>query len=216
MLMEFRLFPFIFVIQKVHKKMIDITVDWKESLLILLGFIVIILLFYLFNRKSIAKEKQEEKLIKERLEQAHLARQQQTTAPAQTAAPAQTMRKATPQAIQAYERLIILMERMELSRLVARITPISDLKQDYANFLIQNIDQEYEFNISQQLYVSEEAWALISTAQQTIIQQILKTSLRKDVNNAEDLRRELLNIKETHTVTELAKSRLKQEFNHLA
>ncbi|HLW63155.1 MAG TPA: hypothetical protein VKY33_07110, partial [Flavobacterium sp.] len=69
---------------------------------------------------------------------------------------------------------------------------------------------------SQQLYVSEEAWALISTAQQTIIQQILKTSLRKDVNNAEDLRRELLNIKETHTVTELAKSRLKQEFNHLA
>ena len=209
MLMEFRLFPFIFVIQKVHKKMIDITVDWKESLLILLGFIVIILLFYLFNRKSIAKEKQEEKLIKERLEQAHLARQQQT------AAPAQTMRKATPQAIQAYERLIILMERMELSKLVARIAPISDLKQDYANFLIQNIDQEYEFNISQQLYVSEEAWALISTAQQTIIQQILKTSLRKDVNNAEDLRRELLNIRETHTVTELAKSRLKQEFNHL-
>lgn len=190
--------------------MIDITVDWKESLLILLGFIVIILLFYLFNRKSIAEEKQEEKLIKERLEQVHLARQQQTTAPAQT------MRKATSQAIQAYERLIILMERMELSKLVARIAPISDLKQDYANFLIQNIDQEYEFNISQQLYVSEEAWALISTAQQTIIQQILKTSLRKDVNNAEDLRRELLNIKETHTVTELAKSRLKQEFNHLA
>src|SRR5690554_4344442 len=207
--MEFRLFPFIFVIQKVHKKMIDITVDWKESLLILLGFIVIILLFYLFNRKSIAKEKQEEKLIKERLEQAHLARQQQT------AAPAQTMRKATPQAIQAYERLIILMERMELSKLVARIAPISDLKQDYANFLIQNIDQEYEFNISQQLYVSEEACALISTAQQTIIQQILKTSLRKDVNNAEDLRRELLNIRQTPTVTELAKSRLKQEFNHL-
>lgn len=188
--------------------MFDITVDWKESLLILLGLIVIILLFYLFNRKSIAEEKQAEKLIKERWEQERLVRQQPV-------APQPATRKATPQTLQAYERLIILMERMELPKLAARVAPISDLKQDYANFLIQNIDQEYDFNISQQLYVSEEAWALISTAKQTIIQQILKTSLLKEVKNAVDLQRELRNIKEIHSVTDLAKNRLKQEFYQL-
>ncbi|HLV50632.1 MAG TPA: hypothetical protein VKY44_01590 [Flavobacterium sp.] len=188
--------------------MFDITVDWKESLLILLGLVVIILLFYLFNRKSIAAEKQAEKLLKERWEQDRLIRHQ-------AAASQPSARRATPQTLQAYERLIILMERMELPKLIARVTPISDLKQDYANFLIQNIDQEYDFNISQQLYVSEEAWALISTAKQTIIQQILKTSLNDKIKSAVDLQRELLKIKETHSVTDIAKNRLKQEFHQL-
>lgn len=188
---------------------IDITVDWKESLLILLGLIILILLYYLFNRKSIDKEEEDEKLMKERWEQAQLSRHQQTINPVQN------NRKSTPQAIQAYERLIILMERMELQKLVQRVAPISDLKQDYANFLIQNIDQEYDFNISQQLYVSEEAWALIATAKQTIIQQILKTSLKDEIVTAKDLQIELLQIKDVNSVTELAKNRLKKEFQQL-
>jgi|SRR5690554_237401 len=188
---------------------IDITVDWKESLLILLGLIIIILLFYLFNRKSIAKEEETEKIMKEHWEQAQLSRHLRTSEPLQS------NRKSTPQTVQAYERLIILMERMELQKLVQRVVPISDLKQDYTNFLIQNIDQEFDFNISQQLYVSEEAWALIATAKQTIIQQILKTSLRDDVTTAIDLQRELLRLKDNNSVTELAKNRLKQEFQQL-
>lgn len=188
---------------------IDITVDWKESLLILLGLIIIILLIYLFNRKSIAKEEETEKLLKKRWEQTQLTRQLHSSDIPQS------NRKSTPQTVQAYERLIILMERIELQKLVQRVTPISNLKQDYANFLIQNIDQEFDFNISQQLYVSEEAWALIETAKQTIIQKILKNSLREDIATANDLQRELLRLKDKNSVTELAKNRLKQEFQQL-
>lgn len=182
----------------------NFTVDWKESLLILLGLIVIVLLFYVFNRKSIAQEKEGRRLFKERMQQNEIQPQIQ-----------EVLRKSTPQIIQAYERLIILMERIELQKLVLRVEPISTLKQDYASFLIQNIDQEYDFNISQQLYVSEEAWALISTAKQTIIQQILKTSLKEDIVDATDLRQKLMQTKDLNSVSELAKNRLKKEFKSL-
>ncbi|HUH26182.1 MAG TPA: hypothetical protein VLY87_06115 [Flavobacterium sp.] len=184
--------------------MFDITVNWKESLLILLGLIIIVLLFYVFNRKSIARESEAKRLLKERFERAQ-------TEPAHVI----SSRKATPKITQAYERLIILMERIDLQKLVVRVTPISQLKQDYTTFLLQNIDQEFDFNISQQLYVSEEAWALIATAKQTIIQQVLKTSLREDIKNAQELQQELIKIKHTGSVVDLAKNRLKQEFNSL-
>lgn len=184
----------------------NFTVDWKESLLILLGLVVIVLLFYIFNRKSIKQENETRKLLKSRME--HKVNNQPI--------PQEVMaRKATPQVIQAYERLIILMERIDLHKLVARVAPISTLKQDYAHFLIQNIEQEYDFNISQQLYVSEESWALIATAKQTIIQQILKTSLNNEVSDASDLQLKLSAVKDTNSVTDLAKNRLKQEFKSL-
>ncbi len=182
----------------------NFTVDWKESLLILLGLVVIVLLFYVFNRKSIAKEKETRNFLRQRMQQPHTAPKVQ-----------ETLRKSTPQTVQAYERLIILMERIDLQKLVVRVAPISELKQDYASFLIQNIEQEYDFNISQQLYVSEEAWVLIATAKQTIIQQILKTSLKEDVLTATDLQKKLIQSKEQNSVTELAKNRLKQEFKNL-
>lgn len=183
--------------------MIDLRVDWKESLLILLGVVLIILLYYVFNRKSIKRDNEREKLLKERM--------QQPRSTVVNEAP----RKGTPQTIQAYERLIILMERIDLHKLVVRVAPISELKQDYATFLIQNIEQEFDFNISQQLYVSEEAWALIETAKQTIIQQILKTSLNTQVENAYNLQKQLLQIQGKNSVTDLAKNRLKQEFKSL-
>lgn len=184
--------------------MFDLQVDWKESLLILLGLVVIVLLFYILNRKAIARDNEAEKLLRARLKQQAFTPVNEPVA-----------RKATPQIVQAYERLIILMERIDLHKLVTRVTPISTLKQDYAHFLIQNIEQEFDFNISQQLYVTEEAWALIATAKQTIIQQILKTSLLANVNDANDLQQKLLTINEQNSVTDLAKNRLKQEFKNL-
>lgn len=190
----------------------NFTVNWKESLFILAGLIIIIVLFYLFNRKSIARENEARRLLRERLEQEKGHLQQSVPTPHYEA---ETPRKSTPQTVQAYERLIILMERIDIQKLVVRVAPISTLKQDYASFLIQNIEQEFDFNISQQLYVSEEAWALIATAKQTIIQQILKAGLSNETADAYDLQKQLLNTKEANSVLELAKNRLKQEFKNL-
>lgn len=124
-------------------------------------------------------------------------------------------RQATPQVLQAYERLTILMERIDLPKLLARVQPISSLKQDYTNFLIQNIEQEFDFNLSQQLYVSEESWALVLTAKNTVIQDILKTSLNENITNADDLRMKLLNKSDHTNVVDLAKTRLRKEVTEM-
>lgn len=181
----------------------NFTVDWKESLLILLGLVIIILVYYLFNRKSIAQEKEAKLLFRKHIE---VSRNEM-----HKAIPPVPPRKSSPQVLQAYERLTILMERTDLHRLVNRVLPISPVKQDYAHFLIQTVEQEYEFNVSQQIYVTDEAWALITTAKNTIIQDILKTALKEDVLSADDLRAGLLKINSKDSITELAKTRLRKE-----
>lgn len=60
--------------------------------------------------------------------------------------------------LQAYERLIILVERIGLGNISGRM-PGNDLSaSQLQSAIIQNIKQEFEYNVSQQLYVSPTAW----------------------------------------------------------
>ena len=173
-------------------------VNFKEAALLLGILLIIIIGYYFLDRMNTKKQKK-------RLAQFSPISETHTT----------SVRKATPQILQAYERLTILMERIDILKLVNRVAPISELKQDYANFLIQNIDQEFDFNLSQQIYVSEEAWALVTTAKNTVIQQILKTSLQQNVANASDLKSELISKNTNDSVVDLAKTRLRKEVREL-
>ncbi len=64
--------------------------------------------------------------------------------------------------LQAYERLALLTERLALNNLISRI-PNNGLsaKQMQAS-LVEAIKTEYEYNISQQVYVSPEAWRVVN------------------------------------------------------
>lgn len=125
--------------------------------------------------------------------------------------PSVQKQKPIPEVLNAYERLTILLERIDLPKLTVRVTPISTTKQDYANFLIQNIEQEFQFNFSQQIYISDEAWALIETAKHTTIQTILRTALDTNIQDAWGLQAALVLKKEQNSVVDLAKNRLKKE-----
>ena len=182
----------------------DITPDWKESLLILACMIILILVYYLFNKKSIDAES----VLKKKYKRELLLRQS-----GHKPEPNKTL---TPQMIQAHERFMILLDRIEIQKLVARVPPISPVTKDYVDFLIQNIEQEFDFNTSQQLYVSEETWLMIQTAKQYVIQLILKTSLKPEIRNAEDLRQKLIQISDTQSVVSLAKNKLRTEMQLLA
>ncbi len=60
--------------------------------------------------------------------------------------------------LQAYERLTILCERMGLTNLLSRFS-INELSAtQLQSSIIQTIKQEFEYNVSQQLYVSAAAW----------------------------------------------------------
>ncbi len=98
-------------------------------------------------------------------EQRQLALEQQAHQQQQAAAP-QPQRKTTVSAnpemlrlqLQAYERITILCERIGLNNLLGRL-PVAQLSaSELQNLMIQSIKAEFEYNISQQLYVSAPAW----------------------------------------------------------
>lgn len=77
-----------------------------------------------------------------------------------------------PLKLQAYERLILFIERISPESLVMRIhqpgISASQLKID----LIASINQEFNHNISQQLYVSSQCWQMIRIVKEEMINLI--------------------------------------------
>jgi len=61
----------------------------------------------------------------------------------------------------AYERLILLVDRISLPNLISRLNQPGATAKEMQHLLVQSIKQEYEYNISQQIYVSADAWSAI-------------------------------------------------------
>ncbi|HMI08091.1 MAG TPA: hypothetical protein VK528_11130 [Flavobacterium sp.] len=104
----------------------------------------------------------------------------------------QNQKGALPLRLQAYERMTLFMERIDPSKLLIRITPVSEDKNDYANFVIAQIEQEFEHNLTQQIYMSDECWTIITTAKNATIQILRKTAADNDVADADQLREKIL------------------------
>lgn len=80
--------------------------------------------------------------------------------------------------LQAYERLTILAERVALKNLVSRIAPAGMTADVYQRLLVESIKQEYDYNLSQQLYVSPQAWQAVTNLKEQnifIIHQLANT-----------------------------------------
>jgi hypothetical protein len=99
---------------------------------------------------------------------------------------------ALPLRLQAYERLTLLMERINPSQLVSRIKPISEDKNDYQNYIVAQIEQEIDHNLTQQIYVSEQCWAIVLTAKNATIQMIRLAAKNEKVTDANNLREVLI------------------------
>jgi hypothetical protein len=124
----------------------------------------------------------------------------------------ENQKQALPLKLQAYERLSLLLERINPSKLLIRVAPLNDNKHDYQNLLIHHIEQEFEHNLTQQIYVSDECWTMIATAKNSIIQNIRKTTLNNEIANADKLREAILtSLFEIESATNLALSYLKSE-----
>lgn len=121
-----------------------------------------------------------------------------------------------PIRLQAYERMTLFLERINLNKLLIRVAPISPNKNDYENFIIDHIEQEFEHNLTQQIYMSEDCWTVITTAKNTTIQMIRKTALSERVNSAEKLREVILNdLLDKKSPSHSALSYLKNEASEL-
>jgi hypothetical protein len=90
--------------------------------------------------------------------------------------------------LQAYERMTLYMERIDPAKMLLRITPISGDKTDYANFVVAQIEQEFEHNMTQQIYMSDDCWGVITTAKNATIQLLRKTAMNPEIADADKLR----------------------------
>ncbi|MFQ3174812.1 MAG: hypothetical protein ACI8W0_001937 [Flavobacterium sp.] len=93
-----------------------------------------------------------------------------------------------PLRLQAYERMTLFMERINPSQLLIRITPHSEDKNEYQNFVIAQIEQEFEHNMTQQIYISDECWSIIVTAKNATIQMVRLAARNEKVTDANSLR----------------------------
>ncbi len=78
----------------------------------------------------------------------------------------------TPIQLQAYERLVLFLERITPNNLVLRCFQPNMTTQLLKDVMIRNIRDEFEHNLSQQLYISNQAWVYIKNAKEDMINTI--------------------------------------------
>ena len=92
-----------------------------------------------------------------------------------------------PIRLQAYERIVLFLERISPAGLVLRVgNPVMSAEQFKAR-LISTVREEYEHNLSQQLYVSSQAWELVKNAKEGVIKLVhtAGNDLKKDAKGPE-------------------------------
>lgn len=90
---------------------------------------------------------------------------------------------ALPLRLQAYERMALFLERINPTKLLLRVSPTSADKETYEILLINTIEQEFDHNISQQIYISDECWNVIKASKNSTIQLIRKAGASADTAN---------------------------------
>lgn len=75
--------------------------------------------------------------------------------------------------LQAYERLILFMERLDITQLLLRLRTNTMSNTDLYNTLMISIQKEFEHNQVQQLYVSDQLWEIIKTAKDNVLSLIM-------------------------------------------
>lgn len=77
-----------------------------------------------------------------------------------------------PSRLHAYERMTLFLERMSPDNLLVRLNPGSIPAKDFHHVLLSEVRNEYNHNVSQQVYISEEVWELIKNAKEDLIVSI--------------------------------------------
>lgn len=87
-----------------------------------------------------------------------------------------------PLKLQAYERFVLLLERIHPANLVMRVNSAELSSIQLQSQLVRSIREEFEYNLSQQLYISEASWELIKNAKEETIALINQASAKVSEN----------------------------------
>ena len=118
-------------------------------------------------------------------------------------------KEALPLKLQAYERITLLLDRISTDKLLVRISPTGEDANSYKNLLIATINQEFEHNLTQQIYVSDDCWSTVISAKNTVISQLHSLG-KEEVTNADEYRKLGL-TKYTESPTQVAQAFVRSE-----
>lgn len=128
----------------------------------------------------------------------------------------ENQKNALPLRLQAYERMALLLERIAPGNLLLRIKPLNENKNEYASLLIKNIEQEFEHNLAQQIYMSEECWNVIKASKNATITNLRKTAGKEEIKNAAEFRQNVLSsLMEQEPPSETGLAYLKKELKNI-
>jgi hypothetical protein len=74
-----------------------------------------------------------------------------------------------PARMQAYERIVLFLERSSPQNLLIRLNMPGLSARDFQKLLLDEIRNEYNHNVSQQVYMSEDSWNKVRNAKEDLI-----------------------------------------------
>jgi hypothetical protein len=81
-----------------------------------------------------------------------------------------------PLRLQAFERMSLFLERITPNQLIVRLNQSSLSAREFQHMLIAEVREEYNHNLSQQVYISDNAWAHIRNTVEDVIAIVNSTA----------------------------------------
>jgi hypothetical protein len=96
----------------------------------------------------------------------------------------QNSRTVTPIKLQAYERIVLFLERISLESLLVRVSLSDMTASQLHSTLLSTIRNEFEHNLSQQIYMSQQAWEVVRNARSNMIKIINSEAEKMQANSS--------------------------------
>ena len=154
-------------------------------ILVIVSYMAILLMVYLLmnsfaknNAKQFKFLAEEQSLLRDKIEYESSA---------------QAKKVSIPLKFQAYERMILFLERINPPNLITRTMKSKTTIASLQSILLATVREEYEHNMSQQLYVSNTSWDLVKTAKEDVMRLINTTAGKFDsTSEASDFAKEII------------------------
>lgn len=143
-----------------------------EFLKVLLPAIVILVVVYIMMREFTKQNAKQLNLLKDEQDLQKIKIKNQ--------AKSENAKVSIPLKFQAYERMALFLERINPTNLITRVFTAKMKAGTLHTSLLATIREEYEHNMSQQLYISDESWELVKNAKEEVVRIINATAAGHD------------------------------------
>ncbi len=139
-----------------------------ELLKILLPSIVILVVVYIMMREFTKQNSKQLNLMRDEQDLQKIKLKNQTKS--------DNAKISIPLKFQAYERMALFLERINPTNLITRVYISKMRVSTLHTSLLSTIRDEYEHNMSQQLYLSDESWEFVKSAKEDVVRLINATA----------------------------------------